>query len=188
MGTGHAPSLAHICDVLETQETGRPATAEGTHTDTHTYTHTRRHTHTYTYTDKQGHICIHLCTYTLMTFSLSLSVSQGDYSAAVSSLQTCLSVLSRALPSTTFDLACSLSWNLIRYCLHRPTPLGWLVRLIGGKHGGEESQISSRDAALVYHQLGQLQLTGVCVCVCLYKIGTNEVHSVKLKLGVCVCV
>ncbi|XP_053494406.1 sterol regulatory element-binding protein 2 isoform X2 [Ictalurus furcatus] len=111
-----------------------------------------------------------------------LQLQRGDYSAAVSSLQTCLSVLSRALPSTTFDLACSLSWNLIRYCLHRPTPLGWLVRLIGGKHGGEESQISSRDAALVYHQLGQLQLTGKLserstmwgVCVCLNAVNLSE--------------
>ncbi|KAM9434246.1 sterol regulatory element-binding protein 2 isoform 1-T1 [Clarias gariepinus] len=111
-----------------------------------------------------------------------LHLQRGDYSAAVSSLETCLSVLSRALPSTTFDLACSLSWNLIRYCLHRPTPLGWLVRLIGGKHEGEESQISSRDAALVYHQLGQLQLTGKLsergamwgVCVCLNAVNLSE--------------
>lgn len=106
----------------------------------------------------------HFSLYLNVSLLLSVSLSQGDYSAAVSSLETCLSVLSRALPSTTFDLACSLSWNLIRYCLHRPTPLGWLVRVIGGKHEGEESQISSRDAALAYHQLGQLQLTGVCVC------------------------
>ncbi|KAK3508460.1 hypothetical protein QTP70_030250 [Hemibagrus guttatus] len=111
-----------------------------------------------------------------------LQLQRGDYSAAVGSLQTCLSVLSRALPSTTFDLACSLSWNLIRYCLHRPTPLGWLVRLIGGKHEGEESQISSRDAALVYYQLGQLQLTGKLserssmwgVCVCLNAVNLSE--------------
>ncbi|XP_026771103.3 sterol regulatory element-binding protein 2 [Pangasianodon hypophthalmus] len=111
-----------------------------------------------------------------------LELQRGDYSGAVSSLETCLSVLSRALPSTTFDLACSLSWNLIRYCLHRPTPLGWLVRLIGGKHEGEESQISSRDAALVYHQLGQLQLTGKLsersamwgVCVCLNAVNLSE--------------
>ncbi|MCJ8749359.1 hypothetical protein PDJAM_G00175470 [Pangasius djambal] len=111
-----------------------------------------------------------------------LQLQRGDYSAAVSSLETCLSVLSRALPSTTFDLACSLSWNLIRYCLRRPTPLGWLVRLIGGKHEGEESQISSRDAALVYHQLGRLQLTGKLsersgmwgVCVCLNAVNLSE--------------
>ncbi|KAG7460037.1 hypothetical protein MATL_G00216940 [Megalops atlanticus] len=89
-----------------------------------------------------------------------LHLHRGDYAAADASLQTCLSVLSRALPTTGLDLACSLSWNVIRYCLHRPTPLGWLVRQVGGKHEGEESQTSARDAALVYHRLSQLQLTG----------------------------
>lgn len=80
----------------------------------------------------------------------------------MASLETCLSVLARALPSTNLDLACSLSWNLIRYFLHRPTPLGWLVHQFGGKHEGEEAQTSARDAALVYHRLSQLQLTGQC--------------------------
>ncbi|KAL4658033.1 sterol regulatory element-binding protein 2 isoform X1 [Arapaima gigas] len=89
-----------------------------------------------------------------------LQLLRGHYAAAAASLQTCLSVLSRAIPATRLDLACSLSWNLIRYCLHRPTPLGWLVRQIGGRHKGEESQTSSRDAALVYQKLSQLQLTG----------------------------
>ncbi|KAJ8387547.1 hypothetical protein AAFF_G00152430 [Aldrovandia affinis] len=89
-----------------------------------------------------------------------LHLHRGDYAAADASLQTCLSVLSRALPTTGLDLACSLSWNLICYFLHRPTPLGWLVHQIGGKHKGEESQTSARDAALVYHRLSQLQLTG----------------------------
>ncbi|XP_031584558.2 sterol regulatory element-binding protein 2 [Oreochromis aureus] len=89
-----------------------------------------------------------------------LHLNRGDYTAAVASLETCLSVLTRALPSTKLDLVCSLSWNVIRYCLHRPTPLGWLVHQVGGKHEGEEARTSARDAALVYHQLSQLQLTG----------------------------
>ncbi|XP_062387953.1 sterol regulatory element-binding protein 2 isoform X1 [Sardina pilchardus] len=89
-----------------------------------------------------------------------LHLYRGDYSAAVTSLETCLSILSRALPTSRLDLTCSLSWNFIRYCLHRPTPLGWLVRQVGGRHEGEESQTSARDAALVYHRLSQLQLTG----------------------------
>lgn len=78
----------------------------------------------------------------------------------MASLETCLSVLTRALPSTKVDLVCSLSWNVIRYLLHRPTPLGWLVHQVGGKYKGEEARTSARDAALVYHQLSQLQLTG----------------------------
>lgn len=89
-----------------------------------------------------------------------LHLNRGDYTAAMASLETCLSVLTRALPSTNLDLVCSLSWNLIRYCLHRPTPLGWLVHQVGGKHEGEEARTSAKDAALVYHRLSQLQLTG----------------------------
>uniref|UniRef100_A0A096M7F8 Sterol regulatory element-binding protein 2 n=1 Tax=Poecilia formosa TaxID=48698 RepID=A0A096M7F8_POEFO len=89
-----------------------------------------------------------------------LHLNRGDYTAAMASLETCLSVLTRALPSSGLDLLCSLSWNLIRYCLHRPVPFGWLVHQVGGKHEGEEARTSARDAALVYHQLSQLQLTG----------------------------
>ncbi|XP_017272086.1 sterol regulatory element-binding protein 2 [Kryptolebias marmoratus] len=89
-----------------------------------------------------------------------LHLNRGNYTSAMASLDTCLSVLTRALPSTGLDLVCSLSWNVIRYCLHRPTPLGWLVHQVGGKHEGEEARTSARDAALVYHQLSQLQLTG----------------------------
>ncbi|XP_068434523.1 sterol regulatory element-binding protein 2 isoform X2 [Clinocottus analis] len=89
-----------------------------------------------------------------------LHLNRGDYTAAMASLETCLSVLTRLLPSTTLDLLCSLSWNLIRYILHRPTPLGWLVHQVGGKHEGEEARTSAKDAALVYHRLSQLQLTG----------------------------
>lgn len=89
-----------------------------------------------------------------------LHLKRGDYTAAMDSLETCLSVLTRALPSTNLDLVCSLSWNLIRYILHRPTPLGWLVHQVGGKHEGEEARTSAKDAALVYHRLSQLQLTG----------------------------
>ncbi|CAN9505758.1 unnamed protein product [Ophioblennius macclurei] len=89
-----------------------------------------------------------------------LHLKRGDYTAAMASLETCLSVLTRALPSTCLDLVCSLSWNVIRYGLHRPTPLGWLVHQVGGKHEGEEARTSARDAALVYHKLSQLQLTG----------------------------
>lgn len=89
-----------------------------------------------------------------------LHLNRGDFTAAMASLETCLSVLTRALPSSGLDLVCSLSWNFIRYCLHRPVPFGWLVHQVGGKHEGEEARTSARDAALVYHQLSQLQLTG----------------------------
>ncbi|KAK1876908.1 Sterol regulatory element-binding protein 2 [Dissostichus eleginoides] len=61
-----------------------------------------------------------------------LHLKRGDYTAAMGSLETCLSVLTRALPSSNLDLVCSLSWNVVRYVLHRPIPLGWLVRQVGG--------------------------------------------------------
>ncbi|XP_048055490.1 LOW QUALITY PROTEIN: sterol regulatory element-binding protein 2-like [Megalobrama amblycephala] len=119
-----------------------------------------------------------------------LQLYRGDYAAAVASLQTCLSVLSRVLPSSTLDIICSLSWNLIRYCLRRPAPLGWLVRLVGGRHEGEESQTSSRDAALVYHKLSQLQLTGKMeqrplwgVCVSLSAVNLTESAEGKMSVA-----
>ncbi|KAJ8283809.1 hypothetical protein COCON_G00026590 [Conger conger] len=67
-----------------------------------------------------------------------LQLHRGDYAAAAASLQSCISDLSRELPASSFDLACSLSWNVIRYCLYWPAPLRWLA----------------------YHRLSQLQLTG----------------------------
>uniref|UniRef100_A0A3B4A3H5 Sterol regulatory element-binding protein 2 n=1 Tax=Periophthalmus magnuspinnatus TaxID=409849 RepID=A0A3B4A3H5_9GOBI len=88
-----------------------------------------------------------------------LHLKRGDFTAAMASLETSLSILNRALPSTNLDLACSLSWNLIRYFIHRPTPLGWLVHQVRGKHKGDEARTSAKDAALVYHRLSQLQLT-----------------------------
>ncbi|KAK7939350.1 hypothetical protein WMY93_002676 [Mugilogobius chulae] len=89
-----------------------------------------------------------------------LHLNRSDFPAAMASLETSLSILNRAIPSTNLDLACSLSWNLIRYIIHRPTPLGWLVHQVGGKHEGDEARTSAKDAALVYYRLSQLQLTG----------------------------
>ncbi|KAJ8263958.1 hypothetical protein GJAV_G00143520 [Gymnothorax javanicus] len=89
-----------------------------------------------------------------------LQLHRGNYLEAASSLQACLFDLSRELPASSGDLACSLSWNVVRYCLYWPAPLRWLGLRIGGWHEGEESQISCRDASLAYHRLSQLQLTG----------------------------
>ncbi|XP_028671153.2 sterol regulatory element-binding protein 2 [Erpetoichthys calabaricus] len=102
-----------------------------------------------------------------------LELARGNYAAAGSHLQTCLSVLSRALPSSRLDLACSLSWNLIRYGLHRVTPMRWILRQIGSRceRAGireEEAKTSARDAAQVYHKLHQLQVTGKLHCSTLW--------------------
>lgn len=144
VGARHAAALAQVRVVLETPQTSRPASQKGE----------RRRVDI-------GSIGCLVLAHDLICPRLS-SVLQGDYTSALASLETCLSVLTRALPTTGLDLVCSLSWNLIRYCLHRPVPLGWLVHQVRGKHEGEEAKTSARDAALVYHQLSQLQLTGWC--------------------------
>lgn len=38
VGAGHAPSLTYISQILETQETSRPAAVPGKHTQTHIHT------------------------------------------------------------------------------------------------------------------------------------------------------
>uniref|UniRef100_A0A8C9G0Y1 Sterol regulatory element-binding protein 2 n=1 Tax=Pavo cristatus TaxID=9049 RepID=A0A8C9G0Y1_PAVCR len=92
----------------------------------------------------------------------------GDFAAAASNLQTCLSVLGRALPASRLDLACSLSWNVIRYSLQKLALVRWLLKRTSHQWrareataGSEdEAKTSARDAALAYHKLHQLHITG----------------------------
>nr|XP_014353985.1 PREDICTED: sterol regulatory element-binding protein 2 [Latimeria chalumnae] len=87
-----------------------------------------------------------------------LDLVQGDFAAAAVKLQACLSMLGRALPTSRLDLACSLFWNLIRYGLQRLGLVRWMLRRTGGYQ--EEARTSAREAALVYHKLHQLHVTG----------------------------
>ncbi|XP_012590565.1 PREDICTED: sterol regulatory element-binding protein 2 [Condylura cristata] len=95
-----------------------------------------------------------------------LDLARGDFAAAAANLQTCLSVLGRALPTSRLDLACSLSWNTIRYSLQKLRPVRWLLRKVlqrwrAAAAGFEdEAKASARDAALAYHRLHQLHITG----------------------------
>lgn len=57
-----------------------------------------------------------------------LDLAKGDFAAAAANLQTCLSVLGRALPTSRLDLACSLSWNVIRYSLQKLRLVRWLLK------------------------------------------------------------
>ncbi|XP_062989682.1 sterol regulatory element-binding protein 2 isoform X2 [Elgaria multicarinata webbii] len=98
-----------------------------------------------------------------------LDLAKGDFAAAASNLQICLSALGRALPASRLDLACSLSWNVIRYSLQKLGLVRWLLkrrtsrqrRATEAPAGFEdEAKTSARDAALAYHKLHQLHITG----------------------------
>ncbi|XP_062931086.1 sterol regulatory element-binding protein 2 isoform X2 [Cynocephalus volans] len=98
-----------------------------------------------------------------------LDLARGDFAAAAANLQTCLSVLGRALPTSRLDLACSLSWNVIRYSLQKLRLVRWLLKKVfqhrkatPATAGGfeDEAKTSARDAALAYHRLHQLHITG----------------------------
>ncbi|XP_048723637.2 sterol regulatory element-binding protein 1 isoform X2 [Caretta caretta] len=93
-----------------------------------------------------------------------LDLARGDFAQASQHLWTGLKALGRPLPTSNFDLACSLMWNLIRHLLQRL----WVGRWLAGRAGGfrRDSELkadvrkSARDAALVYHKLHQLHMTG----------------------------
>ncbi|KAE8611426.1 hypothetical protein XENTR_v10012446 [Xenopus tropicalis] len=93
-----------------------------------------------------------------------LDLAKGDFGAAAINLQTCLCVLGRSLPASRFDLACSLSWNIIRCSLQKISLVRWLLKHSPGyckkAEFQDEATTSARDAALVYHKLHQLHLTG----------------------------
>nr|XP_035121965.2 sterol regulatory element-binding protein 2 isoform X2 [Callithrix jacchus] len=98
-----------------------------------------------------------------------LDLSRGDFAAAAANLQTCLAVLGRALPTSRLDLACSLSWNVIRYSLQKLRLVRWLLRKVFQRRRAtpateagfeDQAKTSARDAALAYHRLHQLHITG----------------------------
>lgn len=97
-----------------------------------------------------------------------LDLARGDFAAAATNLQTCLSVLGRALPASRLDLACSLSWNVIRYSLQKLRLVRWLLKKVCQRRRApataagfeDEAKASARDAALAYHRLHQLHITG----------------------------
>ncbi|XP_064415000.1 sterol regulatory element-binding protein 1 isoform X2 [Latimeria chalumnae] len=96
-----------------------------------------------------------------------LDLARGEFAQASQNLWTCLKALGRPLPTSNMDLACSLMWNLIRGVLQRLWVGRWLAGCAGGlrrdKELKEDVQKGSRDAALVYHKLHQLHMTGKCV-------------------------
>lgn len=82
-------------------------------------------------------------------------------------LQICLTALKRPLPVSKLDVGCGLIWQVMRHILHRLWIGSWLVSAAGGikirgrrKDDKEHAKLSAKDAAMVYHQLHQLSLTG----------------------------
>ena len=82
-------------------------------------------------------------------------------------LEICLRALKRPLPVSKLDVACGLMWQLMRHVLHRLWIGAWLASAAGGiklrKRSTETkdyARISAKDAAMAYHQLHQLSLTG----------------------------
>ncbi|KAG7505173.1 sterol regulatory element-binding protein 1 [Solea senegalensis] len=93
-----------------------------------------------------------------------LDLARGDFAQAGQNLWTCLKALDRPLPTSQLDLACAALWSLLRFCLQRLWVGRWLAAKAGGLRSDrplqEDACKSSRDAALVYHRLHQLHMTG----------------------------
>ena len=71
-------------------------------------------------------------------------------------------MLGRTLPTSRLDLACSLSWNVIRYSLQKLRLVRWLLKKVFQHRRAapattagfeDEAKASARDAALAYHSL-----------------------------------
>lgn len=95
-----------------------------------------------------------------------------------------MKALGRPLPTSQLDLACAALWSLLRFCLQRLWVGRWLAARAGGLRSDrplqEDACKSSRDAALVYHRLHQLHMTG-------WSVGKAPVSSVgvwTLQCGV----
>lgn len=87
---------------------------------------------------------------------------QGRYGEAAGHLRACLQAVGRPLPTSKLELAVSLVWNVVRQALQWACVGRRLTRFVGLWHGlrKQEAKDSARDAALVYHKLNQLYLTG----------------------------
>ncbi|KAL0993115.1 hypothetical protein UPYG_G00103390 [Umbra pygmaea] len=107
-----------------------------------------------------------------------LDLARGDFAQAGQNLWTCLKALGRPLPTSKLDLACAALWALLRLCLQRLGVGRWLAARAGGLRAGglrEDACKSSRDAALVYHRLHQLHMTG--------KLGASHLSAVHMALS-----
>ncbi|XP_035257979.1 sterol regulatory element-binding protein 1-like [Anguilla anguilla] len=108
-----------------------------------------------------------------------LDLARGDFAQVSQNLRTCLKALGRPLPTSHMDLACAGLWAGLRLCLQRL----WVGRWLAGRAGGlrldsklrEDTCKSNCDAALVYHRLHQLHMTG--------KLGGSALSAVHMALS-----
>ncbi|KAI1895999.1 hypothetical protein AGOR_G00090290 [Albula goreensis] len=107
-----------------------------------------------------------------------LDLARGDFAQAAQNLRTCLKALGRPLPISQLDLVCAALWAGLRLGLQRL----WVGRWLAGRAGGlcpdrllqEDARKSSCNAALVYHRLHQLHMTG--------KLGGSTLSAVHMAL------
>eukprot|EP00061_Rhincodon_typus_P018965 g48369.t1 len=108
-----------------------------------------------------------------------LDLARGDFAQASQNLWTCLKALGRPLPTSNLDFACSLMWNVIRHILQRLWVGRWFAARAGGfrqkKELKDDMKKSTRDAALVYHKLQQLHMTG--------KLGGSHLSAINMALS-----
>ena len=86
---------------------------------------------------------------------------------AVTQMRGCLQSLGRPLPTTKLDLISSLFWSMIRQVVHRVglcRLVEWKAASLWRAHSEHDVKLSARDAAVIYHKLLQLHLTGIISC------------------------
>ncbi|KAG9264368.1 sterol regulatory element-binding protein 1 isoform X1 [Astyanax mexicanus] len=108
-----------------------------------------------------------------------LDLARGDFAQASQNLWTCLKALGRPLPTSQLDLACAVLWSTLRLWLQRLWVGRWLACKAGGLRADrplkDDARKSCRDAALVYHRLHQLHMTG--------KLGGSHLFAVHMALS-----
>ena len=95
---------------------------------------------------------------------------QGSYVEAVTQMRGCLQALGRPLPTTKLDLIASLFWSILRQLLHRAgccRLVEWRAASLWRRLSDHDVKLSARDAAVVYHKLLQLHLTGLSLSLSL---------------------
>ncbi|XP_056609139.1 sterol regulatory element-binding protein 1 [Triplophysa dalaica] len=108
-----------------------------------------------------------------------LDLARGDFAQASQNLWTCLKALGRPLPTSQLDLTCAVLWSGLRLCLQKLWVGRWLANRAGALRSNrplqEDARKSCRDAALVYHRLHQLHMTG--------KLGGSHLSGVHMALS-----